>query len=269
MSDRQDVLKVLVTGAYGLIGNLIYAHLAAQPDRYVVYGSSRRPHPSLRASGMTYHDIPKDKLRLAELTDIGAVQHALEGVDIVVHMAADASGSAGWESVLHNNIIGVHNLFEACRLTGVRRVLYASTNQVVFGYRDTEPYKSLFEARFDTLDPATIRPIENVQPARPLNDYACSKVYGEALAHYYAHVHGLSCIVLRVGWVTADNRLPRPAARALWCSQRDCVQLVERAINAPADLHYDVFFVQSANTYNLVDIQHARAVLGYAPEDGV
>ncbi len=262
------MLKVLVTGAYGLIGNLVYARLASQPDRYDACGSSRRPQPSQRAADMPYQVIPPERLRLAELTDFGAVRRAVEGMDTVVHMAADPSGAAGWESVLANNIVGAHNLFEACRLAGVRRVLYASTNQVVFGYRDTEPYQSLFAGRFDEVDPATVRPINHTQPTRPLNDYACSKVYGEALAHQYAHVHGLSCMVLRIGWVTADDRLTRPAARILWCSQRDCVQLVERAINAPDGLRYDVFFVQSANTYNLVDIQHARDVLGYAPQDG-
>jgi len=62
--------------------------------------------------------------------------------------------------------------------------------------------------------------------------------------------------------------LPGPRARILWCSQRDIVQLVERCVNAPASLRFDVFFGQSNNLYNLVDIQHAKDVLGYAPLDG-
>ncbi len=107
----------------------------------------------------------------------------------------------------------------------------------------------------------------HTQPARPTTYYACSKVFGEALAHMYATVHGLSCICLRIGWVTSDDKLPRPRARILWCSHRDIVQLVERCIQAPDSLRFDVFFGQSANRYNLVDIQHARDVLGYAPQD--
>ena len=38
----ESPLKVHVTGVYGLIGNLVYQHLSAQPDRYDVYGSGRR-----------------------------------------------------------------------------------------------------------------------------------------------------------------------------------------------------------------------------------
>jgi hypothetical protein len=53
----------------------------------------------------------------------------------------------------------------------------------------------------------------------------------------------------------------------LWCSHRDIAQLVERCLQAPDSLRFDVFFGQSDNRYNLVDIQHARDVLGYAPED--
>ena len=50
-------------------------------------------------------------------------------------------------------------------------------------------------------------------------------------------------------------------------SQRDIVQLVERCLNAPDSLRFDVYFGQSNNRYNLVDIEHAREVVGYAPQD--
>jgi nucleoside-diphosphate-sugar epimerase len=252
-----------------LIGNLVYAHLATMPERYAPFGNARRRQTSDRVSDASYTPIPDDHLRIADLTDFAGMQRAIEGMDVVVHMAADASGHGGYDSVLINNIIGTHNVFEACRLAGVKRVIFASTNQVVFGYRDTEPYKSLFELRFDKVDPKDIQPITHDQPARPLNDYAASKVYGEALAHQYAYQHGLSCIALRIGWVTHDDKPLHPAARFTWCSKRDIVQLVMRCIEAPASLRFDVFFGQSNNPYNLVDIEHPRRVLGYEPQDSV
>lgn len=260
---------VLITGANGLIGNLVYAHLATLPELYSPFGNARRRQTSDRVTDAIYTPIPDDRLRIADLTDFASMQRAVEGMDVVVHMAADASGHSGYESVLNNNIIGSRNVFEASRLAGVKRVVFASTNQVVFGYRDTEPYQSLFQLRFDEIDPKSIQPIMHDQPARPLNDYAASKVYGEALAHQYAHAHGMSCIALRIGWVTHDDALPHPAARFLWCSKRDIVQLVMKCIEAPASLRFDVFFGQSNNLYNLVDIEHPRRVLGYAPQDSV
>jgi nucleoside-diphosphate-sugar epimerase len=220
---------------------------------------------------MIYTPIPLERLRLADIADFEAVRQAVAGIHSVVHLAADPSGQGGWESVLHNNIIGSHNLFEACRLEGVRRVIFASTNQVVFGYRDTEFYKRLFSGKEDMRELSSLipAPVDHTRPTRPLNDYACSKVYGEALAHQYAYSHNLSCIILRIGWVLPNNQLPTPSGQILWCSQRDCVQMVERCLRAPAELRFDIFFAQSDNCYNLVDIQHARDVLGYAPQDGI
>ena len=44
------VKHVLVTGAYGLIGGIIYSHLQAQPASYTAYALARRRHPSERVS---------------------------------------------------------------------------------------------------------------------------------------------------------------------------------------------------------------------------
>jgi nucleoside-diphosphate-sugar epimerase len=267
MKPEASRLNILVTGAYGLIGNLVYAWLAAQPAAYAVYGLTRDTEPSVRARSINFYAIPDDHVRLANISDFDAVQRAVQGMEVVVHLAADPDGQTGWESVLANNIIGAHNLFEACRLAGVKRVIYASTNQVVFGYHADERYQPLFAPQFDVEVAEAPRPIDHTLPTRPLNDYACSKVYGEALAHMYAYKHGLSCLCLRIGWVVPDDRVPYPQAQRLWCSQRDIVQLIERCINAPEALRFDIFFGQSDNRYNLVDIQHAWDKLGYRPQD--
>jgi NAD+ dependent glucose-6-phosphate dehydrogenase len=260
-------LKVLTTGATGLVGNLVYAALAAQPDRYDAYGMARRPRPSARAETMPYTEIPPEKLRMADLTDFAALQRAVEGMDVVVHMAADPNGNAPWENVLNSNVVGGYHIFEACRLAGVKRLLYASTNMVVFGYLSSEPYKSSLAKGLDNVTPAEVPPVRHDQPAWPTTYYASSKLFGEALARMYSTVHGMSCICLRIGWVTSDNKMPGSRGRMLWCSHRDIVQLVERCINAPDSLRFDVFFGQSNNRFNLVDIQHARDIVGYAPQD--
>lgn len=262
--------NVLITGANGLIGNIVFAHLAGQPTRYATFGTARRRAPSSRVLE-NFYAIPDDHMRVADLSVFSDVQMAVDGMDTVVHMAANADGNAPWDGVLRDNIIASHNVFEASRLAGVKRVIFASTNQVVFGYRDTEPYTALFEGRLQDVDLATYRPILHTQPTRPPNEYAASKVHGEALAHVFSRANGMSCIVLRIGWVTGDDQLPvsiSAAARSLWCSQRDIIQIVEKTIDAPASLRHDTFFCQSRNRYNLVDIQHTIDVLGFTPADG-
>jgi len=267
MQQTTSKKQVLITGAYGLIGNLVYARLAAQPDRYDVFALVKSVAPSARTAAMRITEIPDECLRLADVSDFDAVARAVAGMHTIIHLAAEPDSRAGWESVLANNIIGAHNVFEAARLAGVQRVIFASTNQVMFGYRAEDAYQALLSGRLDEVDLDTLPRLDHLQPTRPLSDYGCSKVFGEALAHMYAYTHGLSCLCLRIGWVVADDRVPSARGQALWCSQRDIVQLVERCLNAPASLRFDVFFGQSDNQYNFVDIEHARQVLGYAPQD--
>ena len=267
MEQANPVKKVMITGAYGLIGNIVFAHLAAQPARYDAYAMVRRLKPSARAIQMDFTDLPVEKARIADLTDVDALQQAVAGMDVVVHMAGDPDGRSGWESVLNNNIIGAHNLFEACRLGGVKRVIYASTNQVVFGYMNRGPLQPVVKSDAERRLPNDTPRIDHTQPTRPLNYYACSKVFGEGLAHMYAQTHGMSCICLRIGWVTSDDQVWSSRARAIWCSQRDVINLVECSINAPDALRFDIFFGHSDNADNFVDIQHAKDVLGYSPQD--
>jgi nucleoside-diphosphate-sugar epimerase len=261
--------RVLITGVYGLVGNVVYRRLIDSPAVYDVFGLVRRRQPSDRLPADHLCPVPDDHLLVANLTDMPAVQRAAQGMDVIVHMAADPNGGAAWQSVLENNIIGSYNVFEAGRLAGVKRIIYASTMQVVHGYGKEEPYASLMRGDFANTPPGSFAPVSHLQPPRPLNLYASSKVFGEALAHTYAHSHGLSCICLRIGWV-ADPEPPNDRSIAAhWCSQRDIAQLVQRCIDAPAGLRFDIFHGLSQSVYNMADIQHARDVLGYAPQDEI
>jgi NAD+ dependent glucose-6-phosphate dehydrogenase len=261
--------KVLVTGAYGLVGNVIYRELAQSPELYDVYALARRRQPSVRLPRAEAQDIPDDHLSMVDLSDAGAVQKAVDGMDVVVHMAADPNADASWESVLANNIVGSYHVFEACRLASVKRLIYASSMMVFVGYVLEEPYKSLFEGYTQRLKPADIPRLTDTSPTRPLHLYATSKVWGEGMAHMYARNYDMSCLVLRIGMVEAEEPPALPGAAFAWCSQRDIAQLAELCVNAPDSLRFDVFHGLSDNSYNMADIQHARDVLGYHPQDGI
>jgi hypothetical protein len=43
--------------------------------------------------------------------------------------------------------------------------------------------------------------------------------------------------------------------------------ILPSALEAPDSLRFDVFFITSDNKWSYRDIEHARAVLGYVPED--
>jgi uronate dehydrogenase/NAD+ dependent glucose-6-phosphate dehydrogenase len=53
----------------------------------------------------------------------------------------------------------------------------------------------------------------------------------------------------------------------VWCSQRDATDLVDRCIEAPDSLAFDIFFGVSDNKYSYRDVSHAREVLGFQAKD--
>jgi nucleoside-diphosphate-sugar epimerase len=268
--ETMPVRKVLITGVYGLIGNVVYDRLCEQPDAYEVYGLARRRYPSDRVAAGKRIEIPDERFTLSDLSDLAVLEGAMSGIDTVVHMAADPNLEAGWESILASNLVGPRNVFEAARRCGVRRVIYASSVTVNWGTLTLErPYSLLYEKCYDELSPADLPIITKEVPPRPSSYYPASKVWGEALARVYADTHGMSMICLRIGGVQAEDRPPFEEwwARALWLSQRDVAQMVQCAIEAPDELRYDVFYVVSNNRWCCVDIDSARLALGYAPQD--
>jgi nucleoside-diphosphate-sugar epimerase len=226
--------KVLITGAGGRIGGDLAERLR---DRYDLRLMHRRPVPET---------TPATDPVIADIADFAQVAAAMAGVDAVVHMAADPSTRAPWESVLEHNIVGTYNVFEAARRAGVRRVVFASTNHVMGMYDRDRQW-----------------PIYAHQPVRPDSLYGVSKAFGEALGSFYADQHGLGVICLRIGWATAEPM--DDIGRWMWLSPRDCAQVVWRAIES--DLRFGVFYAISGNGGRHWDITDTMERLGYRPED--
>ena len=119
---------------------------------------------------------------------------------------------------------------------------------------------------------------ERVAP-RPDSLYGVSKVFAEGLARYYHEAFGLAVVCLRIGFVRGDpDHTFRPArevppewqelvrrAGAIWLSQRDCVALFTRAVEAEVD--WAVVYGTSDNARQMWDLSSARELLGYEPKD--
>ena len=83
-----DKARVLVTGAAGQIGGIIRSKLGFRYDLV----------------GLDIVDCGWPESHVADLSDIDSISPAFEGVDVVVHLGADPSPQASWESTLNNNI---------------------------------------------------------------------------------------------------------------------------------------------------------------------
>lgn len=242
--------KVLITGMSGLIGGIARREFEG---KYELSALNRRA-----AQGVKCHQ--------ADIADFDAILPAFEDVDVVVHLAAIAKSDASWEEVLHHNIIGTHNVFEASRQAGVKRVIYASSGAAVSDWEREMPYRALVEGRYEEV--ASWQKLTHETPTRPSGLYGWSKVCGEALARHFSDAYGISAICLRIGHVSQENRPTETRVFSVWCSQRDIAQIIERCIEAPAHLKFDIFFAVSDNKWSYRDIDHAREVIGFRPQDG-
>lgn len=119
--------RVLVTGGGGFLGGTIVRQL--RDRREDVRSFSRSQH--------SFADAAIEQCQ-GDLSDAAAVARAAEGCDAVIHVAAKAGvwGPAGeYEAV---NVIGTRNVIAACRLHGIRKLVFTSTPSVVGAGHDIE-----------------------------------------------------------------------------------------------------------------------------------
>ena len=137
-------MKALVTGGGGFLGQAIVRGLRKRGAD--VRSFSRSSHEALAALGVEQHK--------GDLADAAAVASAARSCDIVFHVAARPGIWGDYAEYFRPNVLGTENVIAACRLHGVRRLVYTSSPSVVFDGRDMEgvdestPYPAHFEAYY-------------------------------------------------------------------------------------------------------------------------
>lgn len=109
-------MKVLVTGASGMLGRHTAEALAARGDDVTVL--------QRRASGLRLREV------LADVADASCVTAAARGHDAVVHLAAKVDVVGRWSDYEHANVSGTRNIVAACRSVGVSRLVHVSSPSV-------------------------------------------------------------------------------------------------------------------------------------------
>ena len=245
-------MRVLITGAAGVIGTILRERLAG---RYELSGIDRT-----RIKGFDSATV--------DLVEPGRRgERVFHQVDVVVDLAGISDWDASWDAVHKNNLPVTVNVLEAARKSGVRRIVYASSNHVTGLYERDDPYSRILRGDVGGLDPPTIPLITARHQIRPDSPYAIGKAFGEAAARYYAERHALSAICLRIGTCNASGCPQKARHLATLLTHDDLVRLVVAAIEAPDDLRFGVFYGVSANTFRFWDISDAREAIGYQPQD--
>ena len=114
-------MRVLVTGATGLIGAGVARAVAARGDDVTVL--QRRP------SGLGLTEV------LADIADADAVTTAMPGHDAVIHLAARVGVTGTWADFETVNVRGTANLLAAARAADVSRFVHVSSPSVAHSGR--------------------------------------------------------------------------------------------------------------------------------------
>ncbi|ELY93803.1 NAD-dependent epimerase/dehydratase [Natrialba hulunbeirensis JCM 10989] len=205
-----------------------------------------------------------------EIGDREAVMDALDGQDIVIHLAANPDPRAEWDAVQEPNIEGVYNVYAAALEHDLQRVVFASSNHAVNMGNTVSPTRP--ESTVGT--PTAVRPDDSMDPD---TYYGVTKVFGEALGSYYANRHGLDVINLRIGWLLSNEELDAEIAdrdgageryaRAMWLSPDDCQRLMEAAVTS--SLPHTPFTAHgiSNNAARFLSLTETMLGLEYQPQD--
>ncbi|MFS2242341.1 NAD-dependent epimerase/dehydratase family protein [Microbacterium sp. OR16] len=274
-------MRVALTGASGKLGTVVARELRANGWDVI----------SMDVVGTRADDFVQ-----VDLTDYGQVIDALtavgdrhDGVDAVVHLGAiPAPGVRSDIATFHNNMPATFNVFWAAVRLGIRRIVYASSETVL-------------GLPFDVPPPYI--PVDEEYPARPESVYSLVKTLEEQLARELVRWHPeLSITALRFSNVMVpgdyaefpsfdDDALKRKWNLWGYIDARDGAQAVERALQV-AKPGFDRFIIAAADTVmsrpnaeliaevfpdvpvtrevganeTLLSIDHARDVLGFAPQ---
>lgn len=180
-------MRVLVTGGAGFIGG----HLV---DYLMERGKEVRVLDNLCAGSLSnlgrWLDDPRFDFVRGDLLSHAEVRDAVEGCDVVYHLAANPEVRiwvASPEDHFRQNIEATYSLLEALRGRGDAEVLVFTSSSTVYG------------------EAAVLPTPEDYAPLKPISLYGASKLAAEALVSAYASMYGFRCVIYRMANVVGPR----------------------------------------------------------------
>ncbi len=177
--------SILVTGGAGFIGSHLVEALLADNHVTVLdnFSSGKREFLAL------HHNNPNFRLIEADLLLPKALEEALDGVDMVFHLAANPDVKLGAQNThvhLEQNLLATYNLLEAMRRCDVKKIAFTSTS-TVYGEATEIPTP------------------EDYGPLLPISLYGASKLASEALISSYCHTFEMQSWIYRFANIVGER----------------------------------------------------------------
>lgn len=237
--------QVLVTGAAGTIGKVAVTALLARGHR--VRGFDRVAHPDL-----------SDQV-VGSLTDAEAVRRAVNGCEVVIHLAATPDSADFVDNLVPNNVVGPYQMLEAALAAKVERLVLASTIRVGFMHDWTRGTVSVADG------------------LAPHDMYSWTKAAGEVMGEIYARQHGMTVLAARFGWVVRSPDEVKALTNNAWHSGilltqddagRYMCACVENDLQFATPHRFAAMYITSRPmAQTAVDLAPTRRVTGYEPQD--
>jgi nucleoside-diphosphate-sugar epimerase len=286
MMAGNSAFRIAITGANGNLGRKLIAAFLAAPDIAAIHAIDRD------MAGLSSHDARLFPIQ-ADLRGPGFLD-ALAGMDAVIHLAAqNPYPDASWEDASASFDMTA-KLVEACAKAGLSRLVFASSNHVMGGYKDTPV--ALSDGGLSTDLPPLVGTV--VKTSEGLIDstaYAAAKLMGERIVAVKAETGAFSAVSLRIGWCQPGENTPQTISaagtpksglietdlerehdlrwfRAMWLSNGDFIRCVFAAFRAEASAWPSPAIVvnaMSANRPSPWDLSAGRKLIGYEPLDNV
>lgn len=233
---------VLVTGSSGRIGRA--AVVGLQNAGHRVRGFDRVASPGFADTF------------LGDLCDRTALDRAMKDVDSLIHLAACPDDDDFLLKLLPSNITGLYHVMESARAAGVRRIVLASSGQVNWWQQKRGP-----------------APIKPEDLPSPRYWYGATKMFMESIGRGFSEIHGMSVIIVRLGWCP---RTPEQVAeiassewgQGLYLSPGDAGRFFACCVSAHRDLRHAIVYAASKSLGVIpFDMTSAKALLGYEPKE--
>lgn len=182
-------MRILITGGAGFIGSHLIEHF--QNDAEIIVLDNLRSGYRKNLEGFAHQFIE------GSITDRAAVDHAMEGVDLVFHLAAMISvpeSMAAPSECVDINVNGLLNVLESAAIAGAKKLVLASS-AAIYGDNPTVP-------KMETMIP------------EPKSPYAVTKLDGEYYLEMFRREHGLDTASLRFFNVFGPRQDPGSAYAA-------------------------------------------------------
>lgn len=185
-----DETHILVTGGLGFIGSHLVRHLHSTFSKAVILVIDKYSYASSIRNVRGISDSPRFSLQCIDLADENRVKQtvAMFRPEIVFHLAAESHVDRSFDNSLaftHSNVVGTHNLLEACRTEApsIKLFVHMSTDEVYGSGR------ALFEPE-DSHCPKT-------SILMPTNPYSASKAAAEMQVVAYHHSFSIPAVIIR------------------------------------------------------------------------